>query len=105
MVFYTYIDLLEQRVPILSLLWWTKFEHLLETSEVTETIVAALLVLSHRLGRASSAMFRSMDAAPCIAPEIAPSTPAREPRTADACIPATEWQILRGIRKERFLND
>ena len=94
MVFYTYIDLLEQRVPILSLLWWTKFEHLLETSEVTETIVAALLVLSHSLGRASVAMFRSMDAAPCIAPVIAPSTPARSSRAADACIPATEWQIF-----------
>ena len=48
------------------LLWWTKFEHLLETREVTETIVAALLVLSHRLGRASLAMVRRMDAAACI---------------------------------------
>ena len=93
---FLHVDLLDQHVPLLSLLWWTKFEHLLETREVTETIVAAaLLVLSHRLGRASSAMFRSMDAAPSIAPEIAPSTPAREPRTESLMLSREEGHSRR----------
>ena len=52
-------------------------------------------VLSHRLGRASSAMFRSMDAAPSIAPEIAPSTPAREPRTESLMLSREEGHSRR----------